>query len=205
MSIPASAVFFLGVVLLSGCAARLEAYQGADAGVAFATIAAKSGTEYSSYRLLFRSRAEKAEGEFVWLQNNWFSSDKPDFSDATKTGEVLPVKLAPGEYELYSVSTFQNGYPATMTWSPREPFSIPFTVRTGQATYLGEFLAIATFGENVFGATVRGGPIFVVSDQRARDEPIARAEIGGFSTVQSASPRGNALPPPLFGATPPGL
>src|SRR6185295_18088839 len=101
----------LSAAFLSGCATQNQQYQGADAGYAVASIAASAGTEYSSYRLFFRSRDGQREGEFVWLQNNWFSSDKPDFADGAKTAEVSVVKLAPGEYEMYSFEVFQNGYP----------------------------------------------------------------------------------------------
>jgi hypothetical protein len=191
--------------VLTACATPIRSYEGPDAGFAIATLAAKSGTEYSSYRLYLRSRDQQRQGEFVWLQNNMFSSDKPDFSEQYKSGEVNVIKLAPGDYELYSFSVFQNGYPATATYSPRELFSIPFTVRPQQAVYLGEYLAIATYGENFFGMTVKGGPIFVVSNQQARDAAIAKAEAPEVSAIQTSVPNASALRPPLFTAAPPGL
>jgi hypothetical protein len=154
---------------------------------------------------MFRSRVKQETQEFVWLQNNMFSSDKPDFTTASESGEVNAIKLSPGDYELYSFSVYQNGYPVETTYGPREPFSIPFTVRPQQTTYLGEYLAIATFGENFFGMTVRGGPIFVVSNQQARDIAIAKAEEPGVSAVQAAVPSAATLHPPLFSAEPTGL
>ena len=189
----------------AACATQIPRYEGPDAGYAVASIAAKSGTEYSSYRLMFRARGGQQTQEFVWLQNNMFSSDKPDFATASESGEVNAIKLAPGEYELYSFSVYQNGYPVETTYGPREPFSIPFTVRPQQATYLGEYLAIATYGENFFGMTVKGGPIFVVSNQQARDIAITKTEEPSIKEFQAAVPGANILHPPLFAAAPSGL
>ncbi|MCE9522532.1 MAG: hypothetical protein K8S25_08895 [Alphaproteobacteria bacterium] len=186
----------------TACATQIPRYEGPDAGYAVASIAAKKGTEYSSYRLMLRTRAGQQTQDFVWLQNNMFSSDKPDFTTASESGEVNTIKLAPGEYELYWLSVYQNGYPVETTYEPREPFSIPFTVRPQQATYLGEYLAIATYGENVFGMTVKGGPIFIVSNQQARDIAIARTEEPGVTAVQAAVPGADKLRPPLFAAAP---
>lgn len=195
-------VSVVSALALTACAGQTGQYAGPDAGYAMASLAADTGTEYSSHRFLFRSRDGTREGEFVWLQNNWFSSDKPDFTQPGKAGELTVVKLAPGEYELYSYSVFQNGYPATMTYGPRESFAIPFTVKTGQATYLGEYMAVATFGKNIFGGTVNGGPIYVVSDELTRDTAIAKAEMPAIARVESAVPKPATLRPPLFASKP---
>jgi len=180
-------------------------YEGPDAGYAVAALAADSGTEYSSYSLLIRSRDKQREADFVWLQVNMFSAEKPDFSEPGKAGVVRALSLAPGDYELYSFSVFQNGYPATMTYGPKKPFEIPFSIKPGQATYLGEYLAIATYGENLFGSTVKGGPVFIVSDQAARDMKTAKDRIPAIATVQAAIPTAAQLHPPLFASKPPGL
>ncbi len=202
---PRLCAIVLCVLAISGCATEIPRYEGPDAGYAVASIAAKSDTEYSSYRFFFRQRGVEGTRNFVWLQNNMFSSDKPDFTVPGESGEVQAIKLAPGEYELYTFSVFQNGYPAQMTYEPRENFSIPFTVRPQRTTYLGEYMAIATYGENFFGMKVKGGPIFVVSDRQARDIPIAKTEEPGITAVQAAVPGAAQLRPPLFAAVPRGL
>jgi hypothetical protein len=198
-------VLFACACIVSACATKLAHYEGVDAGYAVATISAKKGTVYSSYRLLYRSRDRMQHGEFYWLQDNMFSSDKPDFEDPNESGEVTALKIMPGEYEIYSFSVFQNGYPSTSTYTPRQEFSIPFTIVPGETVYLGRYLAVATYGENFFGMTVKGGPIFVVSDQQARDVAIAKSELPEIAGAKSVVPTSAQIRPPLFVATPPGI
>jgi hypothetical protein len=61
-------------------------------------------------------------------------------------------------------------------WHSVEDFSIPFTVTSGEAVYLGDFRGIATTRRSALslGAPLPTGVYFVVSNREQRDFPIAR-------------------------------
>jgi hypothetical protein len=66
--------------------------------------------------------------------------------DRSKT-KVLSFDLAPGMYEILDIE-LQTQELATRTYfSVREKLSIPFEVKPGQITYLGELVAEAIFNE----------------------------------------------------------
>jgi len=116
-----------------------------------------------------------------------FTSDQHQWSD-NSAGVVRAIELPAGAWRVASFrleSSITN-----RRWSPRQEFSIPFTVSPGEVTYLGEFLATGTYGKPLLGLRAVEKPYFLVSDQRARDVPIAAREtpeIGGMP-VRSVAP-----------------
>jgi hypothetical protein len=100
----------------------------------------------------------------------------PDY-EGYETGKVQVQHLPPGDYEVYSY--FFGG---TMGYSPRHAFSIPFTIRPGQATYIGNFARSPSLGtpmESRLGAL----GYFVISDQHERDITIARKKVPDLPPV----------------------
>jgi hypothetical protein len=68
---------------------------------------------------------------------------------------VISVPLPPGQYEFYSFTVTGP----TKDHTPLFVYSIPFTIESGKATYVGSYLALENANE----------PYFVVSDQQTRD------------------------------------
>jgi hypothetical protein len=116
-----------------------------------------------------------------------FASDQHKWAEDS-TGIVRAIELPAGAWRVASFrleSSITN-----QRWSPRQEFSIPFTVTAGEVTYLGEFLGTGTFGKPFLGFRALDKPYFLVSDQRTRDLPIATREASEISglPVRSVAP-----------------
>jgi hypothetical protein len=91
---------------------------------------------------------------------------------------ILDIRpLPPGDYEVYafSMANIGNNYVASTFFGSRQEFSLRFTIRPGRATYLGDFMAVGTYGKNFFGMTVPDGAYYVVTDHFDRDVTRAKA------------------------------
>jgi hypothetical protein len=200
------AVFF--AVVLAGCASvdSIPAdYAGPDAGKVVISIGAATGTEYSSYSLLFRKQkstgsAEKqAVGRFTYFQTNMFYKQAPDFHTNGEAGVVLVQALPPGDYAIYNFDVFNNAGTVQSHYFSKVDISIPFTVRPGQTTYLGNYQANHLSGKNMFGMPLPAGAVFIVSDRLASELPIAQARTKtDFGTPVNATPDPKRLENPFF-------
>lgn len=90
-----------------------------------------------------------------------------------ETGRVHIRRLPPGDYEVFNFG-FGGSIGSTMvTTRSARRFSIPFTIRAGEATYIGNFARAPSLGtplQRQLGA--RG--FFVISNKAERDLAIAR-------------------------------
>lgn len=100
----------------------------------------------------------------------------PDFT-GTETGHVVIRCLPPGQYEVgsFSFSGFVPGI-GGYNWSPAKPFSLPFNIKSGQATYIGSFMRAPSLGTSLQ-PTLGAAGFFVVTDRSERDLPIATGRI----------------------------
>lgn len=173
---------FVLALLLSGCispeAVRmpigLENYSGAKAGQVFGSIGAAQNAPYSSVEILFRKTGSSDSGRFVFAYDSIAGGVPLDIRDKTTRGAtVFSARLPEGEYEIFQVSFFLNrGQFGSTTFTAKEDFSIPFSIKEGQSTYLGEFISYHTTGKNFFGMSIPWGGYFVVSDKLQRDTDI---------------------------------
>ena len=187
----------LCAAFLVGCASTSQMpsnYAGADAGqVVLGLGALNAGAAYSSYDLRFRrvdsAQADAAVGNFTYLSNNVFSSKKPDYQDSKETGVVLVKSLPAGKYEIYNFNIFLNMGMTQSNFSSRVPFSIPFTVKAGQVTYLGNYQANKLTAKNAFGLEIPAGAVFAVSQRQTTEVGIARALDATLpAAVENATP-----------------
>lgn len=189
---------------LAGCASQAGiAYKGPDAGRVVVGIGATNDTSYSFYMLKYRqagSPSKKAlSGNFTFFQTNLFAPRPPDYENAKESGVVIVDSLPPGRYEVFDYSIYQNTGTMERTYSSREPFSIPFEVKPGVTTYLGNYRAKAITGKNVFGITVDGGANFLVSDSSERDLGIAHSRgVSKEDQVLNMTPSASAIGNPAF-------
>jgi hypothetical protein len=188
--------------VLSGNSGPLSGkYEGADAGYLVVALAAKAGTSYDSYTLMFRSKDRSAQGRVWWGQGNMFDRRKLDVDDGKEKGIVDVRRLPPGDYEIFNFNVFMNGGTIQKSWRSAQDFSIPFTIAPGRAAYIGEFMAVKVMGENIFGMSLLDGAYFVLSDKADRDVGAVKEREPGLSEVTNAVVDANTVGNPLIRAT----
>lgn len=107
---------------------------------------------------------------------------KPDFT-GVETGHVVARRLPPGRYIIENFAFGgQSPVGGSVLWSSEKPFRIEFVLLPGQTTYIGSFMRSPSFGTPLQ-AQLGAAGFFVVSDQSARDLPIARARVAGLPPV----------------------
>lgn len=198
------------VLLLCGCAsvsAIRTDYAGADAGKVILGIGAATGTSYSNYGLAFRKRTntpsasneKPAVGHFIYSQGSIFPSKGISYKSTSETGEVLTQSLPPGEYEIFNFSISSNGNQGQIIFKPKSDFSIPFTVKSGETIYLGNYQANRLTGKNFFGLNVSAGAVFVVTDRLKVESSIAKANGSpSLGAVENATPDPKKIGSPFF-------
>lgn len=194
-------------VVVSGCAtvARVPTdYEGADAGRVVIGIGATNGTSYSSYSFLFRRRMalgvdeRPARGRFTYFQENYLYKQAPDYVAHDEAGVVLIHSLPPGDYEIYNFNVFFNGT-VQRNFGSKTDFSIPFSIRPGQSTYLGNYQANYRLGSNFVGMTLPAGAVFVVTDRLDAEWVIAEKKTKApLGTAVNAAPDPRRLGNPFF-------
>ena len=178
---------------------ELTEYQGPDAGMLALSLGAYKGADYSIYNLFFRTHDGGKTGRLTYNLGA-----RPDYSSAYVAGVVRTYSLQPGEYEVYKVELyFGNGF-VEQHFSSKEPFAIPFTIKPGRSVYLGEFRAMPMEGRNLFGLPAHAGAKFMLSDQSARDIPIARQQDTRVADPEIRIPDPAAIGTPLFERLPAG-
>lgn len=96
----------------------------------------------------------------------------PDFTGRA-TGKVIAVRVPAGQYEVFQFGFGGSVAGTGLAWSSRKPFSLPFTVRPGEATYIGSFARAPSLGTPLQPQLGAAG-YFIVSDESERDLKIAR-------------------------------
>lgn len=99
-----------------------------------------------------------------------------DFSFDEGSGTVFAIALPAGKYEFYQYYLLQNSGNVSSTFEARNEFSIPFEIRPGRATYIGEVRAVNRFERNLLGFRIAAGVRWRVHDAFTRDEPILKAK-----------------------------
>jgi hypothetical protein len=124
--------------------------------------------------------------EVVFNLGGLFQSDQHDWEE--RKGAVRVVQAPAGTYRLANFRLVHSA--SNQKWSAREDFSVAFEVRPNEVTYLGEFLGTGVLGKAFLGFRAIEKPYFLVSDQQARDIPLAqkeKPELAGIA-VRSIAP-----------------
>lgn len=193
------------ITSITGCATTPD-YAGSDGGKVVIGIGAGPNTQFSHYALLFREAGEKkrsddqtAAGRFTYYHGDLFRRQAPDYKKEDETGVVLALSLPPGNYEIFNFDIFLNTPFFQTNYSSRTPFSIPFVVRTGQTTYLGNYQANRTTAPNLLGVRVGSGAVFAVSNRLVADLAIARKKDPAINdTAEDATPSVSSVRNPFF-------
>jgi len=155
-------------------------YRGPDAGtLIFSTSTLRISMNFSFF---YKKKGDDRDADSTFGAGDmvcdcvgfWHSTmSDPDYNTGYETGKVQIQHLPPGDYEVFTF-TF-NGFVGVTGWQwfPKNGFSIPFTIKPGQATYIGNFARHPSLGTPL--ATQLGAAgYFVVSDKSARDVEIAK-------------------------------
>ena len=168
-------VALLGVILaLAGKAeARIDTdYKGADAGFLVGSIGFTQ-PELVAYRLRYRAVPSEPGSDDNGLISISSKSifDGRDYNDGTVEGHVIIHRLKPGTYEFFS-GYVENG----QFWQTAETFSYTFTIKPGEATYIGSFIGSQTVSKtkSIWGGDVVNGGTLRVADEHERDFAAAR-------------------------------
>jgi len=144
------------------------------------TIAGEPDDQYLNITLRIRRRDGSDREDISDSAGNWLSSDKNDFVGTDEGGMMFTRSRTPGDWEVYSFAvTTGNG---AIFWVKND-FSIPFTINSGRATYIGDFKTVGTTYRSLLGITMPGGARMIVTDRSARDLPIAQAKKPDLGSV----------------------
>jgi hypothetical protein len=167
--------------MLAACTTGVPpAYRGADSGKVVIGIGATNNTYYKSHTFLFHRMGTKktsmpleSEGNFLTYYQNpsaLHTSQTHDYETNAENGAILLAELAPGDYEIYNFSSvLRSGGGYFEIASSKSDFSIRFTVRPNETTYLGNYQANAIRSSTALFLKYSSGIVFVVSD-RMRDD-----------------------------------
>ena len=166
--------FLLSVGLIGAASAREPpAYSGPDAGYVVLAVGTSSN-HYSNYRLHLRKNGDTTFDQyFEYIPRDLFVGQSADFSEPDEKGVVISRPLPPGDYEIYNLEVLRTV--SRDFWKAKDDFSITFTVKTGETTYLGDFRGMMLGQPRLFGPS-GDGAYFIVSDKSARDLPLARSK-----------------------------
>ena len=171
------------VALPAAASAKAKEYSGPDAGyLVYSVGTVRIGMHFNfAYKRVSNAVGAPAEDWKGKIQPRlggaiYLKVKNPDFT-GEESGHVVVTPLPPGRYEVHDFG-FAGSSPlgGSVRWSPAKPFSLPFTIRSGEATYIGSFMRAPSLGtplQPVLGAA----GFFVIADRAERDVPIARSRL----------------------------
>lgn len=187
-------------LVLGGCQMNMTKYDGTDAGFLVASLAMDKDSSYYNIEFHFRSRDGAVDDYLFWVNDSATISPPADFHEGNAKGNIATVRLKPGQYEFYNFGIVAPD----LTYGPRIAYSIPFTIQSGKATYLGQYLTLSIPKKGLFGSEIDGAPYFVISNQQPRDIELAKKKVPEISTfgVVSAVPDPARIGVPYFRSAP---
>jgi hypothetical protein len=209
---------FIALFSLASCAvASLPApdpapYAGKDAGYLVMAFGQKTGTDYIDYSLRYRNTEGAGGGSITYYPYYPDTHQRQsDFKNRSGSGDIETVAMQPGNYEFYYFEMSCYYEAVFETFKVEDNFSIPFTIRAGEATYLGQYVAQGiTDGKDILsGRRIPAGAILLVSGQKDFDVSIARMPAlnttglpGNVTVVNNATPDPVALGIPILKTDP---
>jgi hypothetical protein len=119
-----------------------------------------------------------------------------------ETGRVSIRALPAGDYEIYDFGFSGSMGMAVVSSSSRTRFAIPFTIRPGEATYIGNFARAPSLGTPLQ-PTLGAAGYFLISNQAERDLAIARQRRPDLPAIRISVTDVSALGHPALRSTEP--
>lgn len=185
------ALLFAASICLAGIADQVVAQPSAppDSGQLIVSFSGGGDASCIASRLVLKAIGAAKPFSIDYRPCSLFWNDHHDFGDAAEYGAVVVRALPPGDYAIVNFREFYNNGAVEKTWEARHDFSVPFSVRPGRATYIGNFKAISLTGKNVFGLPLPVAEVLLsVADRSARDVPIAASKDPGLGAVDVVIP-----------------
>jgi hypothetical protein len=181
-------LFRLGIVAIAMSITIASPALGAENGKVIVALGAGPGSSAMEYSLKLRSADGHAFRSVTYVQDHPLAN-KRDFDGADENGIVKIISLPAGAWEIFGAA--MDDWP--VHYRPLASFQIPFTVAAGQTVYIGDYRA--TFITDKDG---KRNFFFEVTDQSARDIPIARRASGSISAVSVGVPDVSGAHTPVF-------
>ena len=183
-------------------------YRGADAG----TLIFSTGSVFPmNFTFYYRKAGQGTDPTSIFGAGEidcacvgfWHAQmSDPDYVGPPETGKVFVQHLPPGDYEVYTYGFSGTIIVASVSWSPRKVFSLPFSIKPGQATYIGNFVRGPSLGTKLE-PTLGAAGFFMISDKHERDIEIARRRDPGLPPVTvSVTDVSNMGDPMIFASDP---
>lgn len=176
------------IAVLAALAAAFAAPAFGEDGKVVLALGAGAGSSAMQYTLKLRSADGRFSRNVTYVQDHPLSN-KRDFDGAEENGVVRVLSLPAGAWEIFGAA--MTNWPTE--YRPLASFQIPFTVLAGQAIYIGDYRARAASG-----ADKALGLSFEVSDQSARDIPVAKRADKKISEIAIALPDVTGAHTPVF-------
>ncbi len=199
----------VGVPGTANVSERLAAAPTEQTGTVVGSIGiVNKGTFHSRYALLARNLATNERVEFYFTHDG-FVVTKPDFREGRTEAALIALRLPEGRYAIEGYEFRGMGIDFNQRRTPApQGFSIPFEVKAGQATYIGEYLIVPVISWRFLGAKGVRAMVWEIADRRDRDMALARQRRpdAPMGTVISAVPDAAKLGVPFFfpsGGAPP--
>ncbi|MEO0974255.1 MAG: hypothetical protein AAFX85_14275, partial [Pseudomonadota bacterium] len=161
-------------------------------------------TNNSSHTIYFRKVGSDG-ARYQSIGRGGFSRRKSDFTSKRLHSRTFMYRFEPGEYEIYAVRFYYNGAGIVADHNyASDEFTIPFEIKDGEATYIGNFLAYfrklrrGEAWEEAFGFRGNSGSLFVYSNQAERDLPTLREKYPELADVPFAVVEHEYLYPPMI-------
>jgi hypothetical protein len=126
------------------------------------------------YSVLVRKVGGGKKAEVVLTTAHFLRGIVTDFDRDQVIGNVIITSLPAGDYEVYGVGGMFSDGVNTTNWRSKPDFSLPVKITAGRAAYVGQFEGKPPLGGGIFAATRLSAWPYVLSDQSARDLPIAK-------------------------------
>lgn len=192
-----AAIVVANVALPATSSAKGKEYDGPDSGyLVYSVGTVRIGMNFSfAYKRILSAGGESVADWKGKIQPRlggaiYLKVKKPDFT-GEESGHVVVTRVPPGQYQVHDFA-FGGSTPlgGSVRWSPAKPFALPFTIRSGEATYIGSFMRAPSLG-TALQPTLGAAGFFVVANRAERDLPIAKtrlpASIGLTSEVTDVS------------------
>jgi hypothetical protein len=164
-------------LLLNACASNLSrqsATPTADSGAVVLSFGTARPVDGGSHTLRIR-KIDRSASTIAMYRDLDYTNSEVKFSEGSAKGNVQVMHLPEGEYEIFNAEVFFNGYPTTVTQKSDVDFSIRFSVKRGQVSYLGRYLANPITRMTWWGREATVGAYFTVLDRQERDLSLLRS------------------------------
>lgn len=175
----------LALLLSIPAVARSEdkAYTGDDAG--YLAYSTGSVPQYAfPYSFTYHRVEARPDGDWkgyiIPRINIWTGKMKIRDFDGEEVGQIYTRRLPPGNYVVDDF--FFTGFLPGMVfdWHSSKKLDIPFTIRPGEATYIGTFMRL-----NSWKTPQEAAGFFVITDRADRDWPLVKDRLPDGTKITS--------------------